>query len=59
MGAMATLVVVSHVVAKTSGCGLGIDHLNCTTTGLFSCMFVRTKWQINELQFMKGLDKQS
>lgn len=59
MGAMATLVVVSHAVAKTSGCGLSTDHLNCTTIGLLSCMFVRIKWQINELQFMKGLDKQS
>lgn len=57
MGAVATPGVLSHVVTKSSGCGLSTDHLNCTTMVLLSCVFVRIKRQINELQFKKGLDK--
>lgn len=44
--------VVSPMVTKTLGCGFITDHLNYTTLSLLSFVFMRIKWQLNELQFL-------
>lgn len=55
---MITPVAVNHEVTKTSGHRLSTRYKNCTNIGFLTYMFMRIKWQINELQFISDLDKQ-
>lgn len=59
MGAVATPVVGRPPMMKTVGCGLDTRYINYTAVDLLPCMLMRIKQQINELQFINGLDKQS